>query len=247
MKKQPKYSPEVIGRAVRMVSEASSEYESQWAAITSIAAKIGCTPETLRRWVRQQERDTGQRPGPTTAEEERIKALEREVRDPEMHQSKKGKNWFFGMKAHIGVDARSGLTHTLVTTAGNVSDVTHTHKLLHGDETMVFGDAGYQDADKRPENADNAVTWHIAMKRSVRKAMKKHPLGRMKEKLEKAKTSVRAKGEHPLHVLKNLFRHRKTRYRGVTKNTAQLHTLFAFANLVLAGRTFGSARARTPS
>ncbi|MFK3741658.1 IS3 family transposase [Massilia sp. TN1-12] len=81
MKKQPKYSPEVIERAVRMVSEAASEYSSQWAAIESIAAKIGCTPETLRRWVRQQERDTGQRPGPTTAEEERIKALEREVRE----------------------------------------------------------------------------------------------------------------------------------------------------------------------
>jgi transposase len=81
MKKQPKYSPEVIERAVRMVSEAGSQYESQWAAITSIAAKIGCTPETLRRWVRQQEPDTGQRPGPTTAEEERVKALEREVRE----------------------------------------------------------------------------------------------------------------------------------------------------------------------
>ncbi|MCS0611703.1 IS3 family transposase [Massilia kyonggiensis] len=81
MKKQPKYSPEVIERAVRMVSEAASEYSSQWTAIESIAAKIGCTPETLRRWVRQQERDTGQRPGPTTAEEERIKALEREVRE----------------------------------------------------------------------------------------------------------------------------------------------------------------------
>ncbi|THC38069.1 MULTISPECIES: IS3 family transposase [unclassified Massilia] len=81
MKKQPKYSPEVIERAVRMVSEAGSQYESQWAAITSIAAKIGCTPETLRRWVRQQERDTGQRPGPTTAEDERVKALEREVRE----------------------------------------------------------------------------------------------------------------------------------------------------------------------
>ena len=96
-----------------------------------------------------------------------------EKRDPEMHQSKKGNNWFFGMKAHIGVDAKSGLAHTLVTTAGNVFDVTQTHKLLHGDETMVFGDAGYQGADKRPENADKAVTWHIAMKRSVRKAMKK--------------------------------------------------------------------------
>ncbi|MGI4843485.1 MAG: IS3 family transposase [Janthinobacterium lividum] len=81
MKKQPKYSPEVIERAVRMVSEAGSQYESQWAAITSIAAKIGCTPETLRRWVRQQERNTGQRPGPTSAEEERVKALEREVRE----------------------------------------------------------------------------------------------------------------------------------------------------------------------
>jgi IS5 family transposase len=170
-----------------------------------------------------------------------------EKRDPEMHQSKKGKNWFFGMKAHIGVDAKSGLTHTLVTTAGNVSDVTQTHNLLHGDETMVFGDAGYQGADKRPENVDKAVIWHIAMKRSVRKAMKKNPLGRAREKLEKAKASVRAKVEHPFHVLKNLFKHRKTRYRGLAKNTAQLHTLFAFANLVLAGRTFGSARARTPS
>ena len=81
MKKQPKYSSEVIERAVRMLSEAGSQYESQWAAITSIAAEIGCTPETLRRWVRQQERDTDQRPGPTTVEEERVKALEREVRE----------------------------------------------------------------------------------------------------------------------------------------------------------------------
>ena len=170
-----------------------------------------------------------------------------EKRDPEMHQSKKGKNWFFGMEAHIGVDARSGLAHTLAATAGNVSDVTQTHNLLHGDETMVFGDAGYQGADKRPENVDKAVIWHIAMKRSVRKAMKKNPLGRAREKLEKAKASVRAKVEHPFHVLKNLFKHRKTRYRGLAKNTAQLHTLFAFANLVLAGRTFGSAHARTPS
>lgn len=112
---------------------------------------------------------------------------------------------------------------------------------------MVFGDAGYQGADKRPENAGKAVSWHIAMKRSVRKAMKKHPLGRVKEKLEKAKTSVPAKVEYLFHVLKNLFRHRKTPYRGLAKDTAQLHTLFAFANLVLAGRTLGNAHARTPS
>jgi IS5 family transposase len=85
------------------------------------------------------------------------------------------------------------------------------------------------------------------MKRSVRKVLKKTPLGRVKEKLEKAKASVRAKVEHPFHVLKNLFRHRKTPYRGLAKNTTQLFTLFAIANLVLAGRTFGSARAQTPS
>lgn len=79
---------------------------------------------------------------------------------------------------------------------------------------------------------------HIAMKRGLRKAMKKNPLGRAKEKLELAKASVRAKVEHPFHVLKNLFKHRKARYRGLAKNTEQLHSLFAFANLVLAGRTF---------
>ena len=81
MKKQPKYSAEIIERAVGMVNEAASEHSSQWAAIESIAPKIGCTSETLRRWVRQQERDMGERPGPTTAEEERVKALEREVRE----------------------------------------------------------------------------------------------------------------------------------------------------------------------
>lgn len=91
------------------------------------------------------------------------------------------------------------------------------------------------------------MTWHIAMKRSMRKALNKNPLGRVKEKLEKAKASVRAKVEHPFHVLKNLFRHRKTRYRGPAKDTTQWFALFAFANLVLAGRTFGSARARSPS
>lgn len=81
MKKRSKYSPEVIERAVRLVSESGSGYVSQWAAITSIAAKIGCTPATLRRWVRQQETDTGQRPGVTNAEQERVKALERENRE----------------------------------------------------------------------------------------------------------------------------------------------------------------------
>lgn len=149
--------------------------------------------------------------------------------------------------AHIGVDAKSEPAHTSVTIAGNVSDVTQTDKQLHGDGTMVFGDAGYQSADKRSGNAGKAVTWHIAMKYSVRRAMKKNPLGRVIGKLEKAKASVRAKVKHPFHVLTTCSSIARTRYRGLAKDTAQLHTLFAFANLVLAGRTFRSADARAPS
>jgi len=80
-RKSPKFSPEVMERAVRMVGESAGQHESQWAAIESVAAKIGCTAETLRRWVRQHERDTGQREGATTAEQERMKALEREVKE----------------------------------------------------------------------------------------------------------------------------------------------------------------------
>jgi len=167
-------------------------------------------------------------------------------RDEEMHQSKKGKNWFFGMKAHIGVDAASGLTHTLVGTAGNVSDVTHAHALQHGQESMVMGDAGYQGVEKREENAGKSITWYIAMKPSKRKALSQDPLDRLREKLEHTKASVRAKVEHPFHVVKNLFRHRKVRYRGLSKNTAQLFILFGLANLVLAKR-LGDPHTQVPS
>ena len=168
-------------------------------------------------------------------------------RDPEMHQSKKGNDWHFGMKAHIGVDATSGLVHTVIGTAGNVADVTQAHALLHGDEIAALGDAGYQGVEKRDENQGKSVTWYVAMKRAARKALPNNKLGRQREKLEVLKASVRAKVEHPFHVLKNLFRHRKTRYRGLAKNTAQLFSLFAFANLVLAGRRFKLPNAHTPS
>lgn len=157
-------------------------------------------------------------------------------RDPEMHQSKKGNDWHFGMKAHVGVDMATGLVHSVVGTAGNVADVTQTHALLHGGEKAVLGDAGYQGVGKRAENAGKQIDWHIAMRPSVRKTLKKNPLGRAKEKLEKAKASVRAKVEHCFHVVRCLFKHRKTRYRGLAKNNAQLFTLFGFANLVLARR-----------
>ena len=141
-------------------------------------------------------------------------------RDPEMHQSKKGNDWHFGLKAHIGVDAASGLVHTVIGTAGNVSDVTQAHALLHGDEVAALGDAGYQGVEKREENLGKSVTWHVAMKRTKRKALPNTKIGRMAEKLAHLKASVRAKVAHPFHVVKNLFRHRKARYRGLAKNTA---------------------------
>lgn len=157
-------------------------------------------------------------------------------RDPAMHQAKKGNQWHFGMKAHIGVDAESGLTHTVIGTAANVSDVTQAGALLHGEETNAFADAGYVGVEKREENLEVPVAWHVAMKRSVRKALPKDSWGEKMEWIEQAKASIRSKVEHPFHVVKNLFRHRKTRYRGLAKNTAQLLTLFGLANLVLARR-----------
>jgi IS5 family transposase len=158
------------------------------------------------------------------------------ARDPEMHQSKKGNQWHFGMKAHIGVDAASGLVHSLVTTSGHVHDVTQTHALLHGEETAVFGDAGYVGVNKREENKGTPVDWHIAMRPGKRKALPETPEGKLREQLEYLKAKIRAKVEHPFHVVKNRFHHRKTRYRGLAKNTAQMFSLFGWANLLLAKR-----------
>jgi IS5 family transposase len=152
-------------------------------------------------------------------------------RDPEMHQSKKGNQWYFGMKAHIGVDADSGLVHTVKGTAGNVNDVVEANALLHGEEAEVFGDAGYQGADKRPD-APADVCWNVAMRPGKRRALdKSRPLGQLQDQLEKLKASIRAKVEHPFRVIKCQFGHVKVRYRGLKKNTAQLVTLFALSNL----------------
>ena len=156
-------------------------------------------------------------------------------RDPEMHQTKKGNQWYFGMKAHIGVDADSGLVHTVVGTAANVSDVTQASQLLHGQERDVFADAGYQGVDKREEVQGKDVNWHVAMRPGKRRALDTtSPMGAVLAELERIKACIRAKVEHPFHIVKNLFGYRKTRYRGLAKNTAQLMTLFALANLWLA-------------
>ena len=157
------------------------------------------------------------------------------TRDPEMHQTKKGNQWHHGMKGHIGVDAESGLVHSVKGTAANVNDVTQAHALVHGQETDVFADAGYQGVDKRQETQGIAVNWHVAMRPGKRKALDKStPMGAIMDKLEKTKASIRAKVEHPFRVIKRQFGYVKVRYRGLMKNTAQLHTLFALSNLWMA-------------
>ncbi|NIC40874.1 IS5 family transposase [Aquabacterium sp. A08] len=155
-------------------------------------------------------------------------------RDPEMHQTKKGNQWHFGMKAHAGVDADSGLVHSVATTAANAHDVTQAHALLHGEETDVFADSGYRGVDKREEiQAQHPdVNWHIAMMPGKRKAMDKStPMGAVLEKLEQTKARIRAKVEHPFRVIKRQFGFVKVKYRGLAKNTANLVTLFALSNL----------------
>ena len=159
-------------------------------------------------------------------------------RDPEMHQTKKGNQWHFGMKAHIGVDADSGLVHTVVGTAANVNDVTQAHALVHGEEIHVLADAGYQGVDKRAKTQGIDVNWLVAMRPGKRKTLDKSTsLGAILEQLEQAKARMRAKVEHPFRVIKRQFGYVKVRYRGLAKNTGQLHTLFALSNLWMVRRT----------
>ena len=152
-------------------------------------------------------------------------------RDPEMHQTKKGNEWHFGMKVHIGVDSQTGVVHSVSTTPANVHDVTETPRLLHGGETQVWGDAGYQGVHKRPENRDLEIEWHVAMRPSKRRKLEP---GSDEAVMEKCKASVRAKVEHRFLYVKRHFGYAKVRYRGLTKNTLRLMTLLGFANLMRA-------------
>ncbi|MBP5059555.1 IS5 family transposase [Pseudomonas chlororaphis] len=158
------------------------------------------------------------------------------ARDPEIHQTRKGNQWYFGMKVLIGVDEFSGLVHHVQCTAVNVGDVTVTHQLLHGKETCVLGDSGYAGADKRPEVADNKAAFLIAAKRSVGKAIGNARDRKRVERWETCKASLRAKVEHPFRVIKRQFGYTKVRYRGLAKNTAQVLTLFALSNLWMVRR-----------
>ena len=152
-------------------------------------------------------------------------------RDPEMRQTKKGNQWHFGMKAHIGVDSETGIVHSMSATAANVHDVTEAHNLLHGGEMVVWGDAGYQGVGKREENLGLEVEWRVAMRPGRRRKLEPDS----EEALaEKAKASVRAKVEHPFLRLKLLFGYTKVRYRGLLKNSERLALLFGLGNLLTA-------------
>ncbi len=159
-------------------------------------------------------------------------------RDPEMHQTKKGNQWYFGMKAHIGADRDSKLVHSVAVTAANVADITKTAQLLHGQETQVHADAGYTGVEKRAEIValERKIDWQVARKRGPLKAMMEGTEKETLKAVEQAKAAVRAFVEHPFHILKNIFRHRKVRYRGLAKNGHQLYTLFGLANVMIGGR-----------
>lgn len=154
-------------------------------------------------------------------------------RDPDMHQTKKGNQWHFGMKAHIGVDARTGITHSFTTTAANEHDLNQAGELLHGDEQFIFADAGYRGAEKRDELRDVTAEWHIAERPGKVQALKKHPRkNKVPIQTEYLKASVRAKVEHPFRIIKCQFGFVKARYRGLMKNDSKLAMLFTLANIV---------------
>lgn len=165
-------------------------------------------------------------------------------RDPEMHQTKKGNQWHFGMKMHTGVDAESGLIHSVVCTPANEADVAHGHELLHGEESQVNGDSGYTGLDKRDEvkaaqdegRLRKDIDWRIALKRGQIKAMPEGPAKALYEWYERRKAQARAIVEHPFHVIKNLFGFRKVSYRGMAKNAARAKAHAALANLYIARR-----------
>jgi len=157
------------------------------------------------------------------------------ARDPAMHQTAKGNQWFFGMKAHIGVDAGTGYVHTVTATAANVSDVVETHKLVRGDDEVVYADSGYRGIDNRGEVTGDGhlsmVEFRIAARKSQLKAMA------APDRAEQTRlASVRAKVEHPFLILKRDFGFTKTRYRGMAKNLNRLHVAFASANLLMRAR-----------
>ena len=154
-------------------------------------------------------------------------------RDPQMRQTKKGNEWHFGMKVHIGVDAETGVVHSMSATSANVHDVTEAHRLLHGREKRVWGDAGYQGVAKREENEGLDVEWRVAMRPGRRRQLEPGSGAAVEER---RKASIRAKVEHPFLWVKRRFGYAKVLYRGLAKNTQRLALLLGLTNLLTAER-----------
>lgn len=161
------------------------------------------------------------------------------TRDPDMSQTKKGNQWHFGMKAHIGADLESGLVHTVVSTTAKVADITQTEALLHGAERLVMGDGGYYRKDREVRASDDPAQGPKIITPYRRKAGQDLPL--WQRQLNTAIAGVRAKVEHPFRIVKRQFGYTKVRYRGLAKNHSQITTLFALANLYQARRALLAA------
>ena len=153
-------------------------------------------------------------------------------RDPEMHQTKKGNQWYFGMKMHIGVDDMNGVIHSLETSSANEHDIIHAQAVLHGKEKSLCGDSGYIGIDKREEFEDKPLDYFICERRSTVKKMLKP-----EQDIEKMKAQIRAKVEHPFFFIKRMFGYDKVRYRGLSKNKERLYLLSAFSNLIISKKS----------
>ena len=152
---------------------------------------------------------------------------EQKARDPQMHQTKKGRDWHFGMKAHIGTD-RHGIVHSLSTTAANVSDITQMPELLHGEEREVFGDQAYWSEAHRQAALAKGIRYRVNRR--------SHHLSEYQRFINRRRSAARARVEHVFNVVKRLWGFSKVRYRGLAKNTARLYTAFALANLYMLRR-----------
>jgi IS5 family transposase len=149
-------------------------------------------------------------------------------RDPAMHQTKKGNQWYFGLKAHIGVDAKEGTVHSVATTAANVADMHMLPDLLHGEERKVWGDAGYQgQTEAIKQSAPKAQDM------TCRRTKFKNYVDELQKKKNRNKSSVRARVEHPFRILKRVFGFDKVRYRGIAKSHHRLCANFALVNLYM--------------
>ena len=165
-------------------------------------------------------------------------------RDPEMHQVKKGNQWYYGMKVHAGVDAGTGYIHTITGTAANVHDIEETHNLIRQDDDVVYGDSGYLGIERHAEIKNDAHLRKVELRITRRPSSFRTPDSytgiNWDKQIENRKSSVRCKVEHAFLIVKQQFGYKKTAYKGIAKNMNRFNILFASANLVMcarAGRT----------